>query len=291
MAHFYKNMKKTELKVGIFVIISLLLLFFSYSWLNDWFLSGRNDTIQVLFDNVSNLEKGSSVYYRGVRVGRVSALRIELDGVIVEMSIIKDTFIDKNAVFLIKDRDVMGTKMVEIFPGDSFDRLNTNDIYRGTSLPGLVDLITRLSELMESMDILLSKIEFNEDFIERIDRIISNTDNSLRGLDVLIGKINDSDIFEVFSDLRNISSRFEDLMNDTSNSLVTTFALMDTLLLNTTVFMDFLHENIAKEESNLHRFLNETELYDNLLNSAKELESLINDVKENPRKYFRITIF
>ena len=291
MPHFYKNMKQTEFKVGVFVIISLAILLFSYSWLNDWFLGGKNEIIHVLFENVSNLENGSSVYYRGVRVGRVNALNIERNGVIVEMSIAKGYFIDKNAVFLIKDRDVMGTKMVDIYPGDSFERVNQYEIYYGESVPGLVDLISRLSEMLENIDIMLSKIEFNNDFSERIDSIISNTDNSLVALQQLISNINDSEIFAVFTDLRDVSSSFDDVLNDTSANLSSTFTLLDSLLVNSTAFINVLEDNFTKPESNLHLLLNDTELYESLLKSTKELEALINDVKENPRRYFKFSIF
>ena len=291
MSHFYKNIKQTELKVGIFVLFSFLILFFSYSWLNDWFLGSSNETIQVLFENVNNLEKGNTVYFRGVRIGKVNALNITNDGIVVDLLISKGLFIDKNALFIIKDKDMMGTKMLEIYPGDSRDMINSNELQSGISLPGLSDLISNLGELIDSFENIISQIDFTDDFIERIDRIITVTENSLSGLEHLIININNSDLFTMFTELKNTSGNIDLLVNETSKNLTITFSRLDSLLVNTTDFISVLQENIDREDSNLHRLMNDLQLYENLVNSSKELEILINDIKENPRRYFKFSIF
>ena len=291
MAHFYKNIKKTELKVGLFVFLSILILFFSYSWLNDWFLKGNNEIIQVLFDNVNNLERGNAVYFRGVRVGRVSALNITNDGVLVELLIENNVKIDNAAIFLVKDRDMMGTKMVEIYPGQSLSYLSPNEIYRGISVPGLVDLITSLTVLVNNVERLMDGLNFTEDFVERLDRIISVTDNSLNEISYLVTGLNESDLKDSFTELKKVSSSIIELINNNSENLSTTFTRLDSLLINTSDFISLLQENITNEESSVHKLFNDEELYHNLINSTKEIENLIKDIQNNPHKYFRIRIF
>jgi len=52
-----------------------------------------------------------------------------------------------------------------------------------------------------------------------------------------------------------------------------------------------LQENIFREEGLIYRLLNDEELYDSLIKSANELETLLNDIRKNPRRYFRFSVF
>jgi len=288
MTQFNKNMKATEFKVGIFVLVSLLMSIVCYGWLNDWFMKSRNETIKVLFETVDNLERGNTVYFRGVRVGRVGTFGITSEGVVVELLISNNLNIDKNALFVIKDRDMMGTKMVEITPGNSVHKISSNEIYYGTSMPGLVDLISEVSVLFANLEDYLGKID---EFIDRIDKIVATTDEGMLELYRLVSNFNNDDISLMIKEFKIVGSGLVQLIDQNTDSLTNTFENIDTLLLNSISFIDALHDILSKEDSNLNKFINDVEFYESLLNSSKELENLINDIKANPRHYFRFSIF
>ena len=291
MSHFYKNIKKTEFKVGIFVTISFIMLFFSYSWLNDWFISSKNDIIKVQFDNANNLDKGSSVYYRGVRIGRVSSISIENYGVIISLSVTKNIFIANDSNFVIKDKDMLGSKIVDITPGISTSTLNPDLLYFGTSSSGLSSLISRLIQLADKFEVMLQQIPLNDGLFERIEGIISNTENTMSGMEFFVNNLNNQDLFVLITEMKSVLSSFDGFINETNTNMLDTFTRLNNLLVNSNHIVDIMKANIENEDSNINKIFNDKELYENLVNSTKQLEALIIDVKENPRKYFRVSVF
>lgn len=298
MSHFYKNVKETEFKVGFFLLVCMIILFFSYSWLNDWFLKSRYDILQVLFDSVNNLERGNSVYYRGVRIGRVNGLVITDKGVLVDLQISHDIIIDDSALFVIKDKDMMGTKSVEIFPGGSNNGIDVGKVYYGKSLPGLSDLISNLNVLTNQVESIISRLDQNEELFIKIDRIIEQTDESIQQAQILLKSINDSDLLTAFSELKNASTSIQNLISEHSEGInntleltQNTFSRIDSLIINSSNIIVTLQDNFQNKNGNLNKLINDHELYDNLVNSTKELETLISDIKKNPRRYFKFSIF
>lgn len=78
-----------EVRVGLFMIISLVLLYLGFNYLKgiDFFSSRKK--YYAVFDNVDQLMPSNPVYLSGVTVGRVSQLQIvqAQRKVVVEMEI------------------------------------------------------------------------------------------------------------------------------------------------------------------------------------------------------------
>jgi phospholipid/cholesterol/gamma-HCH transport system substrate-binding protein len=299
MSHFYKNVGDAKLKVGLFVASCLLILFFSYSWLMDWFMASRFDSYEVLFDNVSNLERGNSVFYRGVRVGRVADMSFTTEGILVRILVDGGIKIDKGATFTIKDKDMMGTKSLEILPGSGgHEFLGTDIVHIGHSLPGFSDLISNVNTLSEKIEQLVNQINDDELFFDKIDNIIALTDKSLSNVHLLISDINQSDLLLSFTELRKASESIQMVINENYENLTETlevtnrtFTKLDSLITFSADMLKQLHADIGREDGNLNKLLTDDELYNSIVNSTQELEKLISDIKRNPHRYFKFSIF
>jgi len=62
-----KDQRKTELKVGIAVIVGLILFIWILTWAKNFSLSTTEKSILVSFKNVSGLEIGDEVSINGVK--------------------------------------------------------------------------------------------------------------------------------------------------------------------------------------------------------------------------------
>jgi phospholipid/cholesterol/gamma-HCH transport system substrate-binding protein len=298
MVHFYKNIRETEIKVGIFVILSLIFLFFSYSWLNDWFLKNKYEIVKVLFDNVNNIEKGNSVFYRGVRIGRVQTLEIAEDGIIIYLMISQDIKINSDAIFIIKESDMMGTRIIDIIPGQSKNYINQNHIYTGITLPGLSDLVSNLNEISTQIENIMQKLDSNDDIFDRLNNVLTLTEENFQLLFELLRDAQEKDILSAFIELKQLSHTLQVMINENSENIDNTFkqtqytfSKIDSFLITTETAINSFKKQLENQDSNLNKLFNDDQLYKNLLKTTQEMEFLLNDIKNNPKKYFKFSIF
>jgi len=299
MSHFYENVQSTQLKVGVFVIVCLVVLFLSYSWLMDWFMGSKLERYHVLFDQVNTLEKGNTVYYRGVRVGRVSGLTIRYDGILLELLIDNSVKISKDATFIIKDKDMMGTKSLEIVPGVSNEYINNTEIYPGKGLPGFSDLISNVNTLSGKVELLIDQLNKDDLFVEKLDRLLDSASESLTQMQTLVSDLQRSDMLSAFRELRKASESLHAFVGDNAEGMSTTLASakvslvkIDSLVtISTKVVSDVQDKLKNNENSNVNKLLTDEELYQNLVKATKELELLLNDIKAHPTKYFKFSVF
>ena len=291
MSHFYKNIREIEVKVGFFVIICLLILFLSYSWLLNWFLGNKYITVKVIFDSVGSLEKGHSVYYRGVLVGRVRSMEITNDGVLVNLYVEKGTNFQTTDLFYVKDKDMMGTKMVDVVPGKIPKPLINQSIYQGQNIPGLADLVAKFNYLTEYLEVFIAKIESNGELFAQLEKIINRVDQSLIGAQGIIDDLNKSDLLLSFTELKKASSSIVELTEGLAEPLDTAFTQIDSFITTTQILVNSIQKNLDNEDSNFNKIFNDEELYNNLVDSTKEVKFLLEDIKENPKKYFKFSVF
>ena len=108
-------------RVGLFMVVILVVLGFFILKIEDIPL-GRSvptRTVDVSFDSVAGLDERSAVRVAGVRVGKVSAIRLGPDGrAIVTLVIGEDIMLYEGASAQVVELGLLGEKYVEILPGD-----------------------------------------------------------------------------------------------------------------------------------------------------------------------------
>ena len=94
--------------------------------------------------------------------------------------------------------------------------------------------------------------------------------------------------------INSIIERYEPGLDNTiagiDTSLVefnTTMRSLDNLAIN----LNEIVVQANRDSSTVNKLITEEELYNNLLRSSARLDSLLIDVKENPKKYFSIKLF
>ena len=114
-----KNERKTEIRVGLTVLVGILVFIWILGWAKNFSLQSNEQLIKVRFINVSGLEIGDQVTVNGMRKGYVKEMIVEPNNVVVELSIDNDIKLKEDASFAISMLDLMGGKKVEVFPGTS----------------------------------------------------------------------------------------------------------------------------------------------------------------------------
>ena len=252
------------------------------------------------------MKKGSGLYLNGYQIGLVSNINFlenQNQNLLVTFSLNIDLDIPKNSVLTITSQDIMGTMAVELTLG--------NDSLIAKNGDTLNSAIKGSLQQEVNAQILPLKLK-TEDLIGSIDSVMkiitavlnkdtrTNLSNSLKSLDKTFSLMNEtmikvknivddndevvSSIFKNFeksnNDITNILNNFSQISNDIANSNINS-------LLSS--FRE-VSRKINESEGTLGKLVNDQELYLNLEKSSKQLESLIKDIKRNPKRYVNFSL-
>ncbi len=142
--------RKTEISVGIFMIIGIASLVYLSANLGGVDLFGSNSfSIQAQFSSVEGLEVGASVEIAGVQVGKVKKITLSENEALLQLEIYMGTEITDDTIASIRTKGVIGDKYVKLSPGGSDELLSDKGF--------LVD-----TESAISLEELISKYVFKE---------------------------------------------------------------------------------------------------------------------------------
>jgi len=163
------SMKAFELKVGIFILIGITILFIIVFSVGDINISKTGYRIKVLFNFASGIGPAAPVRLAGVGIGQVRGIHIIYDEKEKKTKaelfawINDKTKIEEDAVFTINTLGLLGEKYLEIFPGTMGRRLLKNDDTIIGKDPVAMEKVTEdLAAISDSVRILVEKIKKGE---------------------------------------------------------------------------------------------------------------------------------
>ena len=138
---------KTEISVGIFMVIGLLSLGYLAIHMGDVdIFRGNTYALQAKFTSVSGLKTGSWVEAAGVRVGKVSKITFDTENylAVVTMEINDGVKVQEDATASIRTSGIIGDKFVKISAGGSDINLEPGmEIYETEPSISLEELISK----------------------------------------------------------------------------------------------------------------------------------------------------
>lgn len=169
------NIKAFELKVGVFILIGIAILFIIVFSVGDINLSKTGYRIKVTFNFASGIGPSAPVRLAGVGVGQVQGIHIIYDEkdkkTKAELSAwINDKIrIEEDAEFTINTLGLLGEKYLEILPGTPGMRPITNDETVEGKDPVAMEKITEnLANLSDSVNAIVDKIKKGEGTIGKL---------------------------------------------------------------------------------------------------------------------------
>lgn len=129
------NESKRNFYVGIFVLIGIFCAGYLIIVMGDVsaFFKDRY-TVYGYFSSASGLKKKAVVELAGVKIGHVSAIRIDTQFLVarVEMDIDRKIALSEDSIASIKTAGIIGEKYIEILPGGSDTMLVHGDEIENT---------------------------------------------------------------------------------------------------------------------------------------------------------------
>lgn len=304
---------KTEIKVGLVGLGILILLFFGIKFLKGIDIFNKEVSYHVLYKDVSGMHESNYIYLNGMKVGYIKdikALDNRAENFLVTISISSKVNMTKDSKIVLFNADMLGSKALRLELGHG-ELLHKGDTITGEIEIGMLDKLgTAITPMAENLDSILSatKSILNQQNRDNIQRTLANLESTSRKLNDISQQFDgliDSEkkkIKNIIANTESITTNLKDNNERLSNIISRIDQITDTVaqanigstLSETSRTIERLNKVLGIIENgkgNLGLLINDEGLYRNLNESARKLEALIEDIKANPKKYVKISVF
>lgn len=333
--------RSNEFAVGLAVLASLALVIGGALWLSERDVNQKKNVYVARFRTVGGLGVGAPVTLRGVRVGRVEAIRLASDDwVETEMTVDKTVTLPRKPAVISASNSLFGEWAANIIPyeplpddplvraalvesdtagGDAWPGATLPDIGQLTAqasriagdvadvtqrIRGVFDT-TALHELQQSIVDLATishrVARFTDQQANRLDKVSASVAKSAESFAGIAGSFertvaridtasNANQFQDILNntraasgDLRAASQDFRSVMaaaKDNQGSLVRALQTADSLL-----------SRIERGQGTLGRLASDSALYVETTRTVTEMRELLADIKANPKRYFKVSVF
>lgn len=298
-----------ELKIGLFVLIVAVVLYFVVQFLKGNDLFRGTNTYYALYPDVEGLAPTSPVSVLGLTAGTVDRIDFDQENqqMIIKIRLKKKFRLPEGTTAEIYSADILGGKAVQLILGNSTAWHVPGDTLASSVQP---DLITLLSEELVSLKNDISTLTSNLNLtVTRINDILdeenrNNIKNGLARLNTSLGHINRltetlgnnaSRIDGILAGVDTLAGELNLAVKDLSGTLANFDAISEELkgaeLGGTVEELHKLFKNLSNPEGTLGQIGSNPALYHSLTDILSRADSLIRLISENPKKYLRITVF
>ena len=301
------NMKfKKEAKIAVIVTLIMFLFLWGHNFLKGRNLFSSYNYYQAYFEKVEGLQLSSGVMINGFAVGVVSDIQFaseKMDRLVVEIGVKKSFGIPDNSVMVIVS-DMLGTRTIDLILGDSGTMLKDGDFMSGSIAPDLVGTITgklmpiadNASQLMASIDSLLQILHhtFDDNTQKNIQSIVAN-------LEQLVA-VERKKISAILTNFESVSGNLQKNNEDISKLITNLNAFSETLVASdvkntvdnanrSLTQLNTLLSDINEGQGTLGKIAKDDTAYIYLQQSLNDLDKLLIDLRENPKKYVHFSLF
>lgn len=302
-----------ELKIGVIAIASLALFIWGFNFLDGKnLLKSKPPIYYSEYANVQGLNTASKVTINGFQVGKVEKISFnpnKYGQFIVAYSIDAELDFTKNSIAKIYTESfVSGTKALAIIISNEGEKAKKGDYLKGdiesdifssvseklNPLQAKIEsMITQADSLLVGMNDILDKNTRNnvKASLEKLDASLGNVKEISENLNVMLTQ-NKSSIDKTIKNAELASGKINSL-TENLNSELEKAKIANTIqeLKSTIENINKIVAGLDKGDGSLGKLLKDEKMYANLTNASKELELLLKDMKEHPKRFVHFSVF
>jgi phospholipid/cholesterol/gamma-HCH transport system substrate-binding protein len=288
-----------EVRVGIFVLLGILAAVAVLFVLTDpATLRGRYMVVTPL-ENAGGIRRGDPVQMRGVNVGRIHSFDMVGSSVNITLEIEGAWAIPADSYTRLAGTGLFGGRTMEIVPGVRTDNVPEGDtllsVGEEAGIFGTAEVVgAQASTVLEQLNLLLAEPTITA--VQGTAAELHALSAELRGaLTVQQQQLN-----ELTASLRRSALEVERAAGAApdvasvaarADTAMVQIALTARTLEHTTSVLDSILSRFEAGEGTLGRLARDESLYLSLNQAAESIALLATDIRENPRRYFRIGLF
>jgi phospholipid/cholesterol/gamma-HCH transport system substrate-binding protein len=297
-----------ETKVGVLAAIAITILIVGYNFMKGESLFSSNKTYYAVYQKIDGLFRSNPVVINGFKVGHVSS--VKMDEITLELVVsiqISGTIkVPANSILKLTNNDLLGSKAIEIIMGNDSTNAMDGDTLSSDKDAGMAQALTsvlsplseRVNSVLSGIDTALSDVSLNSTLSDLSDALYSFKQTSVKLSALMDGKSEKLDgilnnVEGITGDIKSSTPKIKDIvtgleiasneiakldMNGISEQLTATIGEIQATL-----------SAIREGQGSLGKLANNDDLWIQLNNTTKSLDSLAKDMQRYPRRYFGIT--
>ena len=286
-----------EVRIGIAGIIALCILVYGINYLKGINMFKPSSYFYVKFQNVNGLAKSSPVFADGVRVGIVRDIYYDYnqaESVIVEVELDTELRIPKGSSAELVSELMGGVRMNILLANNPREKYAVGDTIPGKLNNGMMEsvaaLMPQIEQMLPKLDsimISLNNILNNQSIpatLHSVEKTAANLEVASGQLKVLMGR----DIPQLTGKLNTIGDNFITISGNLKEiDYAATFKEIEQTLAN----VKMVTEKLNSKDNTVGLLLNDPQFYNNLNATTANAASLLEDLKEHPKRYVHFSLF
>ena len=298
-----KKIFSKEFTIGLCVLIALVILFFGIDYLKGINLFKPANFYYASYSNVAGLEIAAPVTIDGYKVGQVHEINFNYEkpgDIKVLLALDKQLMVPEDSKASI-EVGLLGGSSITLTLGKSNKMIEVGGSIQTQSKGGLMsaisnDIMPQVNNILPKVDSILYNLNLIvanpalHNSIDRLDQITSNLTYATAGLNSTLNN-------HVPSIMNNAGKITTNIDTITTNLAALSLQLKALPLESTMTNVNDITNNLVDVSNQLKNkngtlglLMNDPELYNRLNQVSADIDSLIIDIKKNPKRYISIKL-
>ncbi len=296
-----------EIKTAALVIGGILLFIYGFSYLKGKSIFKDTKTLYTVYDEVEGLIPGAKVTINGLSIGKISNIDFlpSTTKILVTMDVRKELNFSKESAAMLYEVGLIGGKAISIVPKfDNNKTIQSGDTLRSEIKPSFTDLINRQIEPLQIK--IESMLTSADSLFVGVSNVLdsdtqANLKNTLENLSVTMENLNNASLAahnilaqnqeQLNATFVNIKDTSENLKSITDSISSAEISRSINQFSKTVAGLNTIVSAIDAGEGTAGKLIRDEALYDNLRAATKELELLMRDLKNHPKRYVHFSLF
>ena len=280
-----------------YITIALCVLVYGINYLKGINMFKPSSYFYVKFKNVNGLAKSSPVFADGVRVGIVRDIYYDYnqaENVVVEVELDTELRIPKGSSAELTSELMGGVRMDILLANNPREKYAIGDTIPGklnngmmesvaALMPQIEQMLPKLDSIMTSLNTILGDQSIPAT-LHSVEKMAANLEVTSGQLKVLMGR----DIPQLTGKLNTLGDNFISISDNLKKiDYANTFNEIEQTLANVKI----VTEKLNSKDNTVGLLLNDPQLYNNLNATTANAASLLEDLKEHPKRYVHFSLF
>lgn len=298
-----------EQKIGLFAILIAASLYITINYLKGKDIFGTTNIYYTVYESVDGLNATGPVFIKGFKVGTVQKIEYleKSDNFLVTMKVDSKYSIPDSSIAQLYSSDLLGGKSIRIQIAKGGRIIGERDTLPSQIEPGMIENIAaqilplkdQASELITNLNTTFVNVNevLDPQAKKHLASSIMNLDRTLQNIKNITSNLDQSgpEISSLISNLDNLSSSLKKSVVVLDKGLGNITEITDSLksadLSGTVKSLRDLLLEINNPQGSIGKLIKTDSLHNSIDVLVRDIDVLIKNIQDNPKKYIKISVF